>query len=310
MTQTDNPILVTGAHRSGTTWVGKMLAAGKDVAYISEPLNVLHRPGVFNAPVQYWYTYICPENEYRYIHPYKETLQFNYKTWQEIKSLRSIHDALRMVRDWFAFRNGRINGLQPLLKDPFAVFSVPWFIQQFDCQVIITVRHPAAFTSSLKRLGWHFDFSNLLHQTYLMRDHLDKFRDEMFAMQDQNESVIASSCLLWRMIYQTVSAYQNDQIPVTVLRHEDISLDPITQFRELYEYLGLNYTPEIEDAIQKASGTHNPSELSNRSTHATRLDSRANIKNWKHRLTSEEIIRIRRLTEDIACLFYSEEDWN
>ena len=45
------PILVTGAHRSGTTWVGKMLSTEDGVAYISEPLNVLHRPGVFRAAV-------------------------------------------------------------------------------------------------------------------------------------------------------------------------------------------------------------------------------------------------------------------
>ena len=50
------PILVTGAHRSGTTWVGKMLAASREVAYISEPLNKWHRPGVMAIPVEYWYT--------------------------------------------------------------------------------------------------------------------------------------------------------------------------------------------------------------------------------------------------------------
>ena len=61
------PILVTGTHRSGTTWVGKMLAADAMTAYISEPLNVLHRPGVFHAKVKYWYQYICEENEMQYL---------------------------------------------------------------------------------------------------------------------------------------------------------------------------------------------------------------------------------------------------
>ena len=35
----DKPILVTGAHRSGTTWVGKMLALAPGVAYVHEPFN-------------------------------------------------------------------------------------------------------------------------------------------------------------------------------------------------------------------------------------------------------------------------------
>ena len=40
------PILVTGSHRSGTTWVGKMLAATGSVGYIHEPFNLKNRPGI------------------------------------------------------------------------------------------------------------------------------------------------------------------------------------------------------------------------------------------------------------------------
>ena len=36
------PILVTGAHRSGTTWVGKMLALAPGVAYLHEPFSPTH----------------------------------------------------------------------------------------------------------------------------------------------------------------------------------------------------------------------------------------------------------------------------
>ena len=63
-------ILVTGAHRTGTTWVGQMLAAG-GLAYVSEPLNVLHRHGVMSAPVKHWYTYITSENEADYLSGYQ-----------------------------------------------------------------------------------------------------------------------------------------------------------------------------------------------------------------------------------------------
>ena len=71
------PILVTGAHRSGTTWVGKMLAADADTAYISEPMNVLHRPGVFRAPVKYWYTFINHENAPEYLSAFATCSIFN-----------------------------------------------------------------------------------------------------------------------------------------------------------------------------------------------------------------------------------------
>ncbi|MEJ2758147.1 MAG: glycosyltransferase family 2 protein [Anaerolineales bacterium] len=66
--QTLPPILVTGVHRSSTTWVGKMLTANKQYVYISEPLNVLHRRGIMRQPVDHWYTYINQANE-DLVHP-------------------------------------------------------------------------------------------------------------------------------------------------------------------------------------------------------------------------------------------------
>ena len=98
------PILVTGAHRSGTTWVGKMLSSDACTAYISEPLNVLHRPGVFRAKVKYWYQYICEENEDEYVPAFEELLEFDYHLWDEIRSLRSQRDLLRMGRGHCAQR--------------------------------------------------------------------------------------------------------------------------------------------------------------------------------------------------------------
>ena len=110
------PILVTGAHRTGTTWVGKMLAAGPQVAYISEPLNVQHRPGVLRAPVEKWYTLICEENETEYLPAFRELLGFRYGLWREIRSLRSRRDFLRMGRDFSVFLRGRFLQQRPLIN--------------------------------------------------------------------------------------------------------------------------------------------------------------------------------------------------
>jgi len=303
------PILVTGAHRSGTTWVGKMLTASKQVAYISEPLNVWHRPGVFSAPTKFWYTYICNENEEQYLPAMQETIRFDYHTRDELKSLRSIKDVMRMVRDWRNFGRARKRNLRPLLKDPFAVFSVPWFNQSLNCQTIVVVRHPAAFVSSLKRLDWEFNFNDLLKQPFLMRDWLDPFRAEMEAIQETPQDIIRKSSLLWKMIYAVVATYRDSQPGIQVVRHEDMSTDPLGGFRSLYEILDLELTLQAEETIIAYSSPNNPAELSPRSIHGTRVDSRANIANWKHRLTVEEITKIRQLIGEVADLYYTEQDW-
>ena len=302
------PILVTGAHRTGTTWVGKILAASGEAGYISEPFNVRHRPGVFRAPLKHWYTYICADNESEYLPAMKETLAFQYHLPQEIASLRSIKDIGRLGRDWSIFLSGRMHKHRPLLKDPFAAFSVPWFANRLGCQIVVTVRHPTAFISSLKRLGWAFDFSNLLEQPYLMRDWLGPFEAEMQAMVKSPEDLIGQGSLLWRAIYHVINACRG-QIPrLQVVRHEDLSLSPIEGFRALYVACGLNFTPNVEKTVLNSSSSENPKELSRKNTYGHRLDSRSSLANWKRRLSESEIERIRQLTCDVAKYYYPDQE--
>ncbi len=140
----------------------------------------------------------------------------------------------------------------------------------------------------------------------LMRDHLEADRADMESMPA--DDIVGQSALLWRMIYRTVHATlrhgerksnrQGDArelIPtIEVVRHEDLSLDPVAGYKSLYDSL---------------SSSENPTELSKKKVHSVKLDSRANMSNWKKRLTPEEITRIRKLTEDVSHLFYSDTEW-
>ena len=303
------PILVTGAHRSGTTWVGKMLSAAPGIAYISEPLNVWHRPGVMRVPTQFWYTYITEKNQNEFQLALQEMLEFKYHTWLEFTSLRSVKDVLRMGRDWGAFRTARQNSQIPLVKDPFALFSCEWFADRLDCQVVIVVRHPAAVASSLHRLGWRFDFSDLLNQAQLMQDWLEPFRADMKKMLDTDQDVIAQSSLLWRMLYRVAAEFNEKRAKFIIVRHEDLSAAPLAQFKQLYNGLNLEFSPQSELAVKKASSDTNPQDVSLWKVHSVQVDSQAKIKQWQQRLSEGDIDRVRQLTSDVAPLYYSEEDW-
>jgi hypothetical protein len=279
------------------------------VTYISEPLNVLHRPGVMRAATHHWYTYICQENEAAYLPALRETLCFHYHTWAEIRSLRSRKDLFRMGRDWSAFFEGRLRRNRALFKDPFAVFSLPWFIQRLDCQIVVTMRHPAAFASSLRRLNWPFEFRDLLAQPLLMRDWLAPFQREMETMLSTPQDVIGQSSLLWRMVYHVVAACQERFPQVRVVRHEDLSLEPLEEYRALYNALGLQFSPEVQAKILNSSSSDNPKERSEKAVYAIRLDSRSNLNNWKRRISPEEIDRIREATGPVAQNYYSDQDW-
>jgi hypothetical protein len=212
-----------------------------------------------------------------------------------------------MGRDFMIFYNALMRGQRALLKDPFAVFSIPWFAQRLDCQIVVTVRHPAAFASSLQRLGWSFDFRNLLDQPLLLRDHLGGFREPMLSISA--DDVIGQAALLWKMIYATVHKFSQFNAQWLVVRHEDVARDPLNRYRELYGKLGLDFTPHVEKTITTSSSSENPTELTLKKTHSVKMDSAASIKNWRKRLSAEELQRIRTLTEGTAELYYTEEDW-
>lgn len=304
-----SPILVTGAHRSGTTWVGKMLCASGEAAYLSEPLNVLHRPGVFRPRVSHWYTYINHQNQDKFFQAYQDLLNYRYHLGAEIKALRSVKDLLRMGRDLRRFLSAKVHHKRPLFKDPFAVFSIPWFTQALGAQVVVVVRHPAAFASSLKRLGWDFDFQDLLHQPFLMKDWLADYEAEMTSLLERHEDIIAQSCLLWRMIYETVAKFEKDAGQLCIIRHEDLSKDPLHQFQSLYAWLELKFSPKAQSAILASSKQSNPRELKRKNIHGTSLNSLANLDNWKRRLSSQEVERIWELTSPTVYRYYSSEEF-
>jgi hypothetical protein len=212
-----------------------------------------------------------------------------------------------MCRDLGIFLRAGFFQEQTLIKDPFAVLSLPWFTERLNSRVVVTVRHPAAFASSLKRLAWSFDFNDLLNQPLLMRDHLGSYREDMRSMAA--DDVIGQASLLWTMIYRIVHSLSQHDPSILIVRHEDLSQEPVAGYRRLYGELGLDYTAHAEQKILNSSSSENPSELSSKKVHSVKLDSRANLDNWKRRLSSGEIDRIRRSTEEVAHYYYPEVEW-
>ncbi|MFX0070557.1 MAG: sulfotransferase [Candidatus Hermodarchaeota archaeon] len=302
------PILVTGSHRSGTTWVGKMLSLSPEVAYIREPFHPSHRFGVCNAKFNYWFTYINDKNESLYLQDIARMLEFKYNLKREIKSVRSPSHIIRMVRDYYSFSKSRNSNLRPLLKDPIALFSAEWLYKTFNMDVVVLIRHPAAFASSLKRMKWTHPFSDFLDQKLLIEDILHPFEDEILKFAKDEQDIIDQAILLWRLVYYIVSQYKKKYKNWIFLKHEDISRAPLHYFELLFNRLNLEFTSKVKKVIMEYSSPKNPKDIKKKSDSIKR-HSRANIWNWKTRLTKAEINIIKEKVGDIAETFYSDKDW-
>jgi hypothetical protein len=305
-----NPILVTGAHKAGTTWVGHMLCASGEAGYIHEPFNIDHVPGWGAARFPYWWQYICHENEAPFIDPVRDILSFRYPLRSQLRYARRPRSAARLVRDWTRSLADRGRRALPLMKDPIAFFSTEWLAERFEVTPVVMIRHPAAFVGSIVRYGHAFDFREWTRQPLLMRDALAPFATQVHGYADSPPDLIDQAVLMWNAIYGVAKRYRHDHPGWAFVRHEDLSLRPEDGFRSLYLALGLDWNERAESRIRD----HSTSEGSRlhipwREPADVKRSSRSQVRTWQRRLSAEEIDRVHAGVEEIASSFYAEEDW-
>ncbi len=306
------PILVTGSHRSGTTWVGKMISACPSVAYINEPFSPetyrIYR-GRCAAKFIYWNTYVTDENEADFYQPIKNTIEFRYNLGGQFNANRNFFDFKRMLKEYFIYWGYRSRNLVPLMKDPLAVFSAEWLANKFDMNVLVLIRHPAAFVSSIKRLNWGYNFYELLEQPLLMRDYLYPFEQEITESTALNKDIIDRAALLWKMIYSVVSKYKKEHPDWIYMRYEDIAKTPIFCFEYLFNRFGLEFSDSVKATIEDYTAPSNPIDAPEGDGSLRKRNSKGNVWNWKNKLTQDEITRIKAQVEEVSNKFYSDEDW-
>lgn len=310
MTHLRRPVLVTGCFRSGTTWVGRTLTRSDELSWVAEPFHVRHRLGVFASPTPSLYTYVCADNEDDFIDNLGHTIAGRYRYGSALKGLERPVDLAIVAKDVVRFGERRLRRQRAVLKDPIALFSTPWIADRFEADVIIMVRHPAAIMSSLGRLGWRFNFQHLLRQPLLMRDLLGPWEAELEAIvANESRTLVEESALVWRIMYAVVDLWRTDHPEWTVIRHEDLSRDPVDGFKQLFESVGVEMTPDIVDYVNDGTSSSNPVAAPEGQAHALRRDSRANVSSWAEKLDKDDVLQLQELTEDVASRFYGPEDW-
>ena len=302
--RSQKPILVTGSHRSGSTWVGNMLSVPPDVAYVNEPFNIKYHPGTPRPHFKHWYTYVCEENEATHYEYIQDCLTYRPHIFQNTLKYGSMNDVKKQIRYQGRMLNARRIKKRPLMKDPLAILAVEWLANTFDMEVVLLIRHPAAFVGSLKKANWPHPFDHFLQQPLLMENHLSEFESEITKFTETEQDLVDQGILLWNIIYSMVLKYQASYNQKWIfIKHELISAAPLREFKLLYNRLGIPFTDHVEDRIAEFSVVKPADQDS------LRRDSKTVIKNWQKRLTKNEITHVKEKTERVASQFYSEEDW-
>jgi len=306
----ERPILVTGAHRSGTTWVGRTLATAPGLAYLHEPFHAGRRWWVCSAPVDEWYTYVSDQNDQEFYPAVRAMLDFRYDYRRALRAVSGPRDVARMVREGAraAYRR-HVTRPRPLVKDPFLLFSAPWFAERFAGEILIMVRHPAAFASSIVRREWAFPFEHWLRQRALLQEVLSPFAAEIETYARTEQPLLDQAILIWRATHHVIRRYRDAYPGWIICRHEDVARDPMGSFARLFEQLDLQWSSRVERLIRVCTSAGNPVDPQQAPPSDIRRDSAAVVKIWQRRLTPQQIRTVREASRDVACHFYDDSDW-
>ncbi len=287
-------ILVTGSHRCGSTWVGRMLDLTPSTHQVFEPFNLGEWSYRAGNNLEFWFEYLVNSN----------------KSDQVMQSFQKIIDrsaykaySKRNIRRYFPFlRNGRL-----IIKDPLACMSSEWLSKKFDLSVVVVVRHPMAFVKSLERMEWNFDFDNFLRQEQLMKDHLNIYRQELRTAN--KVSFRDQALLLWKCIYSTLKTYIERNDNWVLVRYEDLALSPLEEFEELYGKLDLEFSQKAKEKIISSTSPLNPTEAKGKRTHLLTRNSASLANNWRSKFSEEEIRNAKSKLGLVSEFYYTEEYW-
>jgi hypothetical protein len=299
-----------------------MLRAAGGFVHLNEPFNPKRppgqSPGILNASVPVGYIYVNGHNSDVFRPALGDTFRFRYRHLAELRqNHHSWFDLAKMAKYSSAFTVGALRRKRPLLDDPYASLAAPWIAEEFDGQVAVLVRHPAAMVASYRKLGYRAHFRHFLDQPQLMADYLEPWRAEMEALVETDDRV-AQVATFWTMLHRVLGDMADRSDRLHVVRYEDLCADPVGEFERLFTRLGL----ELNDAArtQIVRGTEGNSKNQSHAWRVSRrgglsrtafrpMDSKSMIWAWKDKISPSEAARIRVITGPVADRFYTDADW-
>lgn len=243
-----NGILVSGLIRSGTTWVGRILATAENSIYIHEPFNP---DSEWNAcfPLPSHMMHITSEYGGIYEGPFSKILKLEplfRGNWRN-----------QVSESIYRYIDKETNGIKtqviPIIKDPVALFSIEWLVNTHHLKPVIVLRHPIGIVKSQIRLGWikGNKLVGIVRQRSLVETFYNQQDQSLLHENMANWSNIETAdqmCLFVRFMYLSIIRYIKKYPEWLYICYEDISNNP-EQLLDIMDRIGLKQSEETRQRI-------------------------------------------------------------
>ncbi len=244
------PILVTGMPRSGTTWVARLAATAPGTALTGrEPMNARGRQYALAKTLPGWARVEQPSPRQR----------------------RALRSAYRGLNPSVYSRYGRRQWAAPfpwtriVVKDPFAMLSIPAVVATTGARVVVVHRHPGAMLASYRRMGWSPDLDELQP---ILAAYREKSGDTSVAAArlPRLDEVSEAEAMgrFWMALYAMTlhdldrldarRGQAADEPRVLLVPHEELAGGGIEAGRHFFDELGLRWSTAADEEFAKETG--------------------------------------------------------
>jgi hypothetical protein len=305
-------ILVTGAPRTGTTFLGHVIAMAQGVGYVREPFNSDF--GLKNLPHQFLYLYEGMEDEARFKRMAADLVDgravFKRMPVRKAKDRKqALGRAIFGSGSNYSYLKAKYNPAvsRYLLKDPMACLASEYLHKQLGVQVVIVVRHPMPTIASMRRVNLDHQLDVLVRQKHLYDLYL---KDILGGVRLDRLSSLERRSLLWACLNYVMYQFTRYDDSYSIVAHGALSANPVQYARSLYAKLDLEFTPQIEAKIRAMTeGENSPGRLTNSTMHVLNRNSRKLISRDYCKFDPGEERVIHSLTDDVVKLFYRSTEW-
>ena len=225
-------IWVVGPPRSGTTWIGKMLANQLNAQYIHEPFHPGNQPEW--SPVSYQYhTSLHNEELISYLNQ-RINNKGKYLTWR--LSINSIRDRAYHLKQYIISRFKKI----VVVKDPHLSLCVVDLLKNYPFSKVVWVtRNYEDHKKSLLNKGWSYSINDLKKQL----DHMDFVKGDLREKLERADNLrMEEKIELGHTVFEEYLGMleSNNNSAFIICRYEDMLEDDKSYMAQLLWKLGIS----------------------------------------------------------------------
>lgn len=282
VSQSSSPLLVTGMPRSGTTWLARMLASAPSSALTGrEPMNPRGRQYALGGTLSGWTRLEHPTPRQRW------ALQTSYRGLNPF--VYSRYGYRQASAFWPTVRN--------IVKDPFAMLSIPAVSRVTGAQVVLLFRHPAAMLASYRRMAWKPDLAELSAIVAKFCEQHSRTDGVVPLPRSVDLHEIDAMAWFWNALYGIALHDIRGCTRTLVLAHQDIASGDESARRALFRRMALRWGRNGE--LQRSEQQPVEQTVDDLALHNLERAPASVAQEWESKVTSDERRRIEERTSEI-----------